>query len=147
MNVMKKINEFSWADWSFDSCQIDYKDILIELTFNTEMYYNSDGSINDKFEISSTISCNNFIGFFYVGKWDENIIESIKIEAEGDLLSESLKKVRELYGPSPPLGGGIKDINKPWYQLNIKLIDGIIIKVVCESFSLDEESEKLLFSR
>ena len=86
-----------------------------------------------------TIHCNNHIEYSSIGHWDENIIESIKIEPEGDLLTSSLGEIKRLNGdpPIPSLGGGLKKIGNTWYQLNIWLIDGSVIKIACESFELD----------
>lgn len=131
MDVIDKINSFVGADWSFDDFNIDYERVSIKLS------YASDSTNRE--DIFATIYCNNFIGFSFVGHWDENIIEYIKVESEGDLIKNSLQEIKRLYGepPIPLLGGGVKKVDSPWYQLNIKLIDGNVIKVVCDSFSME----------
>lgn len=131
MDVIDKINSFVGADWSFDDFNIDYERVSIKLS------YASDSTSRE--DIFTTIYCNNFIGFSFVGHWDENIIEYIKVESEGDLIKNSLQEIKRLYGepPIPLLGGGVKKVDSPWYQLNIKLIDGNVIKVVCDSFSME----------
>lgn len=131
MDIINQINGFVGADWSLNNCSVDYEKITIKLSYISD-------SIS-KADILATIYCNNFIGFSFVGHWDENIIECIKVETEGDLINSSLQKIKSLYGdpPIPLLGGGIKKIDSPWYQFNIKLIDGNTIKVVCDSFSME----------
>ncbi len=130
VEVIKKINEICWADCSTDIFQIDYEKIIIKIVFYGEI------------ERYVTIQCNNYIGFTFVGHWDENIIEDINIDTEGELIKQSLKNIRRNYYKNPNdnfsfLGGGVKKFDNIWYQLNIKLIDGNIIKIVCESFLLN----------
>ena len=123
MDIIEKINNFPWADVSFDEVKIDYERVSISLSYD---------------EKNIKIYCNNFIGFSFIGHWDENIIESIIIESKGDLINESIKKVNRFYGSSPVLPGGrIKSFDKIWYQLNVKLIDGNAVEIVCESFDFE----------
>ena len=93
-----------------------------------------------------TIHCNNYIGFSFVGHWDENIVENIKIEQEGDLIVSSIQEINKIYGdpPIPLLGGGLKRIDCLWHQFSIKLIDGNVIKVACESFEIEEKNNSFL---
>lgn len=140
MNSIDKINNLVWADWSFDNFNSNYERITINLSYNTENYYNSDQPINNNcFTKQVTIYCNNFIGFSSIGSWDENIIENINIDSEGDLITSSLQEIERNYGKSEclVLGNRGEKNKKIWYQLNIKLIDGNIIKVACESFEIN----------
>jgi len=124
MDIIQTINKYGWADWSIDTFNIDYEKIVIKIS-----YYVGE-------EHHATIHCNNFIGFSFIGHWDESIIESIKIEQKGDLVNISLKEVIHCNGQSPSPGGGVKKIDGIWYQLNIKMIDGVVIKIACEYFEL-----------
>ncbi|HAN20471.1 MAG TPA: hypothetical protein DCP51_02150 [Clostridiales bacterium] len=112
--LMEKINNCSWADWRLDKIEIDYECIII--------------SVSNESEVIVKFSCNNFIGLSIVGHWDESVIESISIEDNGCLIKDSIETIKRLNGDNPLKGGGIKDINDEWYQMNIKLIDGIILK-------------------
>ena len=136
MGVVNQINNFVGADWSLENFNIDYDRVSIKISYNSGNY-NSNCEIGkhnrDKIVV---IHCNNFIGFSFVGHWDENIIERMKVELAGDLIDNSLHEIRRLYGTSPLPGGGIKNLESVWYQLNIRLIDGNTIKIVCESFEL-----------
>ena len=80
------------------------------------------------------IICKDYIGYSLIGHWDESIIEDIVIDESGTLINESLQIVIKLYGENPLPGGGVKKIDDCWYQLNIILIDGNIIKVACKDF-------------
>lgn len=130
MDVIEKINRSCWADWSFDEFIIDYEKVSITLSYNS-------GSVHTP-DTHATITCKNFIGFSFVGNWDENVIEDINIESKGDLITNSLQKIKLFNGdpPTPSLGGGIRKYDSRYYQLNMKMIDGNIIKVVSESFKL-----------
>lgn len=128
VSVIEKINRSGWADWSFSDFHIDYENVSIKLTYFSDSIERPD--------ISATIICHNFIGFSFIGHWDENIIEDINIAPMGDLITNSLQEIKHLNGdpPIPSLGGGIKKVDNQYYQLNIKMIDGNVIKVACESF-------------
>ena len=135
MDVVSSVNNFGWADWSTDSCIVDYDKITIKLVYTS--------SIANKSDVYATIQCINYIGFSFIGHWDENIIESIMIEAEGDLITRSLQKIKNNYGepPVPSQGGGTRQFDNKWYQLSIKLIDGTAIEIVCDNFIFDVYSE------
>jgi len=124
MNSIDKINSIGWADWVIDNFEINYERISVRLCFYEEHV--------------ATIYCDNFIGFSFVGHWDESTIEYIKIEQKGEFIADSLQTVKRFYsGPPYILGGGIKKIDDTWYQLNIKLIDGNTIKIACRDFEIE----------
>jgi len=85
-----------------------------------------------------TICCNDYIGFSFIGHWDESVIEDIMVEKKGSLIDKSLQTVKKLYSDNPLSGGGNKKIDDSWYQINIKLIDGNLIKVACKSIEVIE---------
>jgi hypothetical protein len=76
--------------------------------------------------------------FSHIAHWDESVIEDIVVETKGNLIDESVQTVEKLYGKNLLSGGGIKNIMDKWYQINIKLIDGNIIKVACKSIETQE---------
>lgn len=121
--IIEILNGGGWADWSLTKLEIDYEKV--------EVVVSSDNGKNNV-----KIRCKDYIGFSFIGHWDESIIEDIKVETFGSLIDESLQVVRSLYGESPLPGGGVKKIDDIWYQVNIKLIDGNIIKVVCNSIEV-----------
>ena len=122
MDIIKKINAFVGVDWSLDKINID-DELKIYL-------------LDDR-GYQVTITCYSFIGFSLVGNWDESIIEYIKVEPEGDLITISLQRIRQLHVNSPLSAEENMKIDSTWYQLNIKLIDGNVIKVACEDFDFD----------
>lgn len=124
-NIIDKINNSGWADWYLDKFEIDFERVLV--TISAEPYA---GTI--------TICCNDYIGFSSIGHWDESVIEDIKVESHGNLIDESLQVVKSIYGESPLPGGGVKKIDDKWYQVNIKLIDGNIIKVACKNLNIND---------
>lgn len=122
-SIINKINRNDWHDWLLDKFEINYDRVMITL-------------LND-IESTLTISCSDYIGFSFVGHWDESVIEEIKVQTYGNLIDESLHVVKMLYSKKPLSGGGIKKIDDIWYQVNIKLIDGNIIKVACKNIQVE----------
>lgn len=142
MDTINEINNIVWADWSFDGFDTNYERIAIKLSYITEKYDKTDQMINENYVNEQVIIyCNDFIGLSFIGNWDENIIESIKIQPEGELITNSLQEIKRLYGELPfsMLGGGVKKFDSLWYELNIKLIDGNIVKVACQSFAINRQ--------
>lgn len=122
--IVEKINNSSWADWSLNKLEVDYDRLLIRVSDYTE------GIV--------TICCRDYIGFSFIGHWDESIIKDITVDTKGNLIDESLYTVKKLYGENPLLGGGVKKIDDNWYQVNIKLIDGNIVKIACKRIEVTE---------
>lgn len=123
---MNDINSISWADASLDSIEINYESILLKIT----MYNDS------KIEII----CANHIGISYLGHWDENIIHNISLSNSSDLLEKSLKIIKKNYGENPLKGGGIKNFDSNWIQVNVELIDGVVIEIICNDIVINRES-------
>lgn len=121
-NSIEKINGSSWADWSFSKLEIDYDKIEVSVLSDSEN--------------TVKICCRNYIGFSFIGHWDESIIETISVEMSGTVIDESLQVVKKLYGESPLLGGGVKKIDDVWYQFNIKLIDGNTVRIACRNIEV-----------
>ena len=117
--IIERINNINWADWTLENIQIDYEKIVI--------------SISDDSSNVSAINLKDYIGFYYVGHWDESVIEDINIQSKGDLVDTSLGTIKKLYGENPLPGGGTKQLDDDWLQLNINLIDGNVLKFSCKS--------------
>lgn len=122
-NNIDKINNINWHDWTFDDFKIDYDIVLVRVT--------------DDLDWSAIFYCKDFIGFSFIGHWDESTIESISVKANGTLIDESIHVIKKLYGDNPQPGGGTKKIDDSWYQINIKLIDGNIIKIVSKEIRVE----------
>jgi len=120
--IIEQVNNMNWADWTLDNIQIDYEKIVISMS-----NYSSNVS---KFYLK------DYIGFCYVGHWDESVIEDINIHTKGDLVEASLGAVKKLYGEKPLPGGGVKLLEDDWLQFNINLIDGNVLKFSCKNIEL-----------
>lgn len=118
-NVIREINTKTWRDCLLDGFQIDFEEIFINIANN----------IGETIQIC----CKNYIGFCYIGHWDESVILDITVETFGNVIEESIRTITKLYGNHPLAGGGVKNIGDPWYQVEIKLIDGNSIKIACNS--------------
>ena len=119
--IIDKINSFTGTDWILNKIFIDSDHIKIECS--NENYI-------------TTLLCNNFIGISFVGNWEESVIEQISVDSHGDLIEESIKKIKFLYKDGKIPNTIIKNINDIWYQLNIKLIDGNVIQIACNEFDI-----------
>ena len=121
-SIINEINRYSWADWFLDRFDIDFEKIIVDIS-----------DYNDK---PLRICCNDYIGFSFIGHWDESVIEEIIVESKGSLIDEALQTVKKLYGENPSPGGGVRKIHDTWYQMNMKLIDGNTIKIACKSIEI-----------
>ena len=118
---MKRIG---FSDYSLISITVDYNDVVISI------------KDDDNFEIR----CKNFIGINYIGQWDENIISDIEIH-ESDVCIDQSKEVITHNNDINYKGGGIKEFNSNWKCLHLKLIDGVIIKIACQSVEIVKLTE------
>ena len=132
MNDIDEINSLEWADWSLGGIDVDADDAE---RVSIELICCSDSA--PKENLGASISCENFIGFSSTGSRDEGLIEDIRIDEEGDIINDSLKRIKHLYDQSPSSFqllwscGDAKIINGKWHQLNIKLASGSEIKIAC----------------
>jgi hypothetical protein len=117
--IIKKINESGWHDWYLEEIKIEYSNVTIVVASPDE-------------RVLVHIICKFHIGFDYIGHWDESVIEDIKIETQGELVDKSLSVVKKNYGSLPNVIGNERDFQNDWLQVNVKLIDGVIIRVVCQ---------------
>ena len=108
-----------WHDSSLDRITIDYDNIVVEM------------EVDDK--VVRLICC-NYIGIEYLGQWDENIIRKISLSNDSELILLAKNKIK-----SPNInGGGIKKYDFNWKCMNIELIDGVIIQIICENVVIDD---------
>ena len=109
--------EKKWHDSYLEEIIIAYDDIIVKLETDSGV---------------KKLLFKNYIAIDYVGQWDENVVETIYEEKYSDIIENALKKVRTnnniIYK-----GGGKRDINAEWKCIVIKLIDGVCIRIVCNS--------------
>ena len=110
-----------WHDSSLERIVIEYNDITVELE--------TDACLRK-------IVFKNYIAFDYIGQWDENIVEAIYEEKNNDLIKGALSKI-DACNNTKWKGGGVRDRNADWVCVLIKLIDGVCIRIVCDSTVLE----------
>ena len=139
MDVISRINSSGWHDCFFDSLNVDCDKVIVKISYEGN-HYHLNGTVNENHsDVHVSIHCNNHIGVLFIGQWDESVIESIRIETEGDSIDSSLLTMKRLSGEPPMLspGVGLRKTDNTLHQLNIKLIDGVVIKIVCEDFMME----------
>lgn len=124
-NMMKyqhKINKFTWGDLLLSELTLDGDNIIVKVL-------EKDNNIK-------TINCEEFIGIKCLGKWEESLIDSISVDKTGDVIVESVFKIKNNYDfPFNTLTS--RNIFYPWVQLNIKLLDGCFVKIACKNTYLE----------
>ena len=111
---MKFKNKLCFTDYSLEAINIDYTNI--EIIIELEKKYK--------------IKCENFMSISYIGQWDENIIDSIYVTSEDELIDLTKQKILKNNNINLK-GGGTREFNDKWLCLNIKLIDSVEIKIIC----------------
>ncbi len=114
-------NNLCFTDYSLESINIDYTNI--EIIIELEKRYK--------------IKCKNFISINYIGQWDENIIDSIFVTSEDELIDLTKCKIQK-NNDTGLKGGGTRDFNGKWLCFTIKLIDSVEIKAVCSRVEIFE---------
>lgn len=120
--IIDKINMSGWDDWTLDKLEIEYDKVIIK--------------VSEESEGTAEIICKDYIGFSFIGHWDESVIEKIEVTLNGNLIEDSINTIKKLHGEHPFSGGGVKNIEDTWYQVNVKLIDGNSIYVACKSIKI-----------
>ena len=134
-DAISEINGCGWHDWHFDGINADYEKAVVKISYHDDFYYNLDGSKNENYGVTNiAIHCINYIGAAYIGRWDESVIESIKIDSKGDLMENTLLEIKRMYDKTALPVNRYNSLGRNWHQLNLELIDGNIIKIVCECF-------------
>jgi hypothetical protein len=125
-NHINKINSTNWRDWALEKIIFDDNTEDLKIILSNE------------YEKNVIFRCKNYIGISYLGHWDEGIIENMWTENNGDILSESKKIIIS----NRPDGFAFKNdeirFANEWFQLNIKLIDGVIIKIAFKEIEFEE---------
>ena len=108
-----------WHDCSLEKITIDYDNIVLELELDN---------------VLKSIVFENFIAIEYIGQWDENIIKSISLVGDCEFIETTLNKINN--NNTPLKGAGKKDLNAQWKCVVIELIDGVKIRIVCDTIKL-----------
>jgi len=108
----------NWADQLLNEIIVDSPHIIARVELDSNTIYE--------------FAFINFISIIYVGRWDESVIHDIYLDNDGELIEQSLSEIRNNYGENPMKGLGYINIDCDWKQINIELIDGVVIKIVCE---------------
>ncbi len=118
MKYQHEINNFIWGELLLSEVSLDGENIVIKIV--------------EKDNHVKIINCEEFIGIKCLGKWEESIIESISVDKSGDVIVESVFKIKHNY--EVPCGSlTSRNIFYPWVQLNIKLVDGCYVKIACKN--------------
>jgi len=125
MNIISQINNWGWEDCSLVKIDISYDNISIEIS-------------DDENRHQVFIQCDEFIGFEFIGNWDECFIERVEVSEQGKLIEKSIEKVKKCYGNNTNIPGMKKDIKGRWYQLSITLIDGVILDIACGNIKIQK---------
>ena len=110
-----------WHDSSLENIVIGYNDITIKI---------------EREDKTILLKCANFIGIEYLGQWDENIIKRIYVDDNCDII-EKAKKSIAVNNNIEYLGGGVRKFHSKWICLKIELIDGVVIKIVCDDITTE----------
>ncbi len=109
-----------WHDYSLEKITIDYDNIVLDLELDN---------------ILKSIVFENFIAIEYIGQWDENIIKSITVVDDCEFVKKALDNIKN-NNDIHLKGAGKKDVNVQWKCVVIELIDGVKIRVVCDTIKL-----------
>ena len=91
---------------------------------------------NDALQKKINVICSKCIGISEIFIWDEVIIENIFIEEVVSSEHPMWKKIHDLYGAQSC--DSEKDIQKPFYELKIVLIDDLEFKVLCQGIEFED---------
>lgn len=114
----------------------DYSLKIITVVFDEIVFTIDDDDVYE-------IRCSNFIGLNYLGQWDENIISEIEISESDLCINQCLDII--VKNNDVKYKDGVKNFDFNWKCLKIKLIDDVVIKVVCEKIEFVKISEKKNF--
>jgi len=118
MKYQHNINKFIWGNLLLSELTLDGENIIIKVLENDNHM--------------KTINCEEFIGIKCLGKWEESLIDSISVDKTGDVIVESVFKIKKNNELSCNLLSN-KNAFYPWVQLNIKMLDGCFVKIACKN--------------
>lgn len=107
------INDKSWRDSYLDRINIEYDKCLIELTDRIDRY--------------RVILCQKFCSINYIGQFDENVIENIRVVEDSEFIQETKRVIKKRNCAS---------VSLELKQLEIELIDGVLIQIVASDFTI-----------
>ncbi len=113
-----------WHDATLERIIIEYNDIIIEI---------------EREEIITKLRCSNFLGIKYLGQWDENVINRIYSTYDYDIIQEAKKNVAQ-HNDTKNLGGGVRNFDTEWICVNLELIDGVVIQIVCDNIEYQSDN-------
>ena len=142
MDAINTINRSGWHDWLFDGIHLNSKKAIVKIFHNLGSHYNLDGSMNEYYsDTHIAIHCMNCVEVTYIGRWDESVIESIRIDTLGGLGVGAQAGIASSDKKALLANSAQNCSDEKWYLLCIKLIDGNAIRIVCESFFMDNVNE------
>lgn len=116
--------KMNWTDMCFDQLSILNDDnIIVELS-------------NDEFDMSYTIMCTNYIGFEFIGHWDENVLADISISNNTELITNCLKHIKKNYN-NTNIPGNFRKIDSTWYEVRFLFIDNSYLSIVCDNIEIN----------
>lgn len=122
---------FNFFDLHLDSINIDYDNVIVNVTDHDEIYYK--------------LVCSNFVSISYMGHWDESVIKSVKVFDELEKSIE-LQRIRDMVSARNNVsirGGGTRNFFSEWKYLEITLIDNLQIIIVSEKIELFQEENQI----
>lgn len=121
---IEKLNQFNWIDSFFSELNVKSNNIEIVVI----------GEEGVKYKLTFI----EYIALEYLGHWDESIIESIQIDTNGELVEKALSEVKKNYLDTE-IPFCEKHLYDTWKQVNLKITDGSIVKVVCKDVIVEVE--------
>lgn len=109
-----------WADSELESINVEYDEIVINLTESTGM--------------AREIKCLGYIAYQLIGFWDEIVIEGAEVLANDPLLNLADTTIKSRFDGSPPETGSSMRNRRKWETLVIHFADGASLRVVASGF-------------
>jgi hypothetical protein len=124
----QSIFDYAWADASLEELKIILDDIYITISGVYDV---------GRVCVTKTILGRDLLSIKYIGSWDENIISTFELLTDSSFIQETLNTIKENKQITLRLRDWEKQrFDEPWLQLNITLVDGLIISMVCKTFEV-----------
>ena len=120
---MMKYDEIFWGDSTIEEIGIKYDELTISI-------------FNDILQKKINVICSKCIGISEIFIWDEVIIENIFVQEVVSSEDPMWKKIYELYGNDSY--DSEKDIQKPFYELKVVLVNDLEFKVLCQEIEFED---------
>ena len=105
-----------WHDSYLENITIEDTDITVKI------------ATDDK---TVLLKCKHFLGIEYIGQWDESVIKGIYIKEDCDIITKAKDEIAA-HNNIEIIGEGVRKHDSKWICIEIELIDGIVIKIICE---------------